>query len=46
MKAGIYPDMLGFSKQWEKDKRFTPNLPAADAEDLYKGWQKAVSSVI
>ena len=46
MKAGIYPDMWEFSKKWKKDKRFTPNLPIADSEDLYKGWQKAVSSVI
>ncbi len=46
MKTGIYPDKLGFSKQLETDKRFTPNLPPKDADSLYKGWQRAVSSIL
>ena len=46
MKTGIYPDKLGFSEQLETDKRFTPNLPPKDADFLYKGWQRAVSSIL
>jgi len=46
MKAGIYPSKSGFSKQLETDRRFTPNIPAEDAEFLYKGWRQAVSSLL
>ena len=46
MQADIYPDMLGFSKQWEMDKRFNPKLPATEANALYQGWQKAVSRIL
>ncbi len=45
LKAGIYPDMVGFSKEWEMDKRFTPTFSIEDVDTLYKGWQRAVSSV-
>lgn len=41
-KAGVWPDMDGFSKQWNCDKRFVPSAdPDVLAQDI-AGWRDAV----
>ncbi|MEM7177697.1 MAG: glycerol kinase GlpK [Pseudomonadota bacterium] len=42
MKAGIYPDQTGFAATWARDRRFEPQLSAAEADARYAGWQDAV----
>ncbi len=44
-KSGVYPKMTDFSEQWNLDVRFNPKIKKSKANDLYKGWKKAVSSV-
>ena len=44
-KSGVYPKMTDFSEQWNLDVRFNPKIQKSKANDLYKGWKKAVSSV-
>ena len=44
-KSGVYPKMTDFSEQWNLDVRFNPKIKKSKANDLYKGWKKAVSAV-
>jgi len=37
--------MTAFSELWNLDVRFNPKIKKSKANDLYKGWKKAVSSV-
>ncbi len=46
MRAGIYPDQDGFSKGWSLDRRFEPDLPAADRDAAYARWQRAVAATM
>ncbi|MCK5491573.1 MAG: glycerol kinase, partial [Candidatus Omnitrophica bacterium] len=40
--VGFWKNTSEIKKCWEKDKVFTPKIPKAKAEDLYKKWQDAV----
>mmetsp|Transcript_18554 Transcript_18554/g.30609 ORF Transcript_18554/g.30609 Transcript_18554/m.30609 type:complete len:491 (-) Transcript_18554:1607-3079(-) len=44
MRAGVYPDMVGFAATWARDARFDPAMPEADRERLYGRWQRAVTA--
>ena len=46
MKAGIYPGVTEFSKKWEREERFLPQISKDNAENAYEGWRFAVSRII
>ncbi len=43
MKAGVWPTMEEFSERWNLDRRFEPNMEAAEREKRLSGWHDAVS---
>jgi len=46
MKAGVYPDQVGFAATWALDREFTPMLDAGRREEAYARWKRAVQAVI
>lgn len=46
MQAGVWPDMEGFAKSWQLQKRFEPAMAQGERARRYKAWQSAVSAVI
>ena len=46
MKAGIYPDQQGFSRNWRLEKRFEPGMPDKERNERYSLWKKAVEATI
>ncbi len=46
MKAGIWPDMDGFSKAWQLEKQFTPTMQSDERKRRYKAWKLAVQNTI
>ncbi|WP_372885299.1 glycerol kinase GlpK [Shimia sp.] len=46
MRAGIYPDMEGFSDSWALERRFAPAMHAATRERRYAGWKRAVAATL
>lgn len=45
-QAGIYDSMESFSRQWELQHQFQPQLGKSAASRLYGQWQKAVQSTL
>jgi glycerol kinase len=45
LQAGVYGSLDEIAELWQVDRRFKPQLPAARADTLYAGWQKAVARV-
>jgi glycerol kinase len=43
LATGFWRDQAQLADQWARDKTFTPAMPAARREQLYRGWQKAVA---
>ncbi|MFZ3236648.1 MAG: glycerol kinase GlpK [Stellaceae bacterium] len=43
---GIYPEPESLAKPSEPDRRFTPLMPAAEREERYAGWGRAVAGVL
>lgn len=41
-EAGVWPDMEGFSKLWQLQKRFTPAMEAGQRNARLAGWRDAV----
>lgn len=41
-KAGVWPDMQGFAKQWKRDRRFEPTMGENVRQRLLDGWRDAV----
>lgn len=46
LQVGIYKSLSDISQSWRLEKRFDPNLKSDERDRLYKGWQKAVESVL
>ncbi|MEM8788267.1 MAG: glycerol kinase GlpK [Pseudomonadota bacterium] len=46
MSAGIYPDAAAFAGNWELDRRFEPQLAAAERDRRYAGWKDAVARTL
>lgn len=46
MKAGIYPDQAGFAQSWALDRRFEPQMDAAERTRRVAGWKDAVSRTL
>jgi len=45
-KAGIWPEMIGFSKTWDLETKFKPKMKAAIREKKLAGWKDAVSRTL
>lgn len=43
---GVYPDPETIADRWQPDRRFTPQMPAAEREERYAGWRRAVAGVL
>ena len=41
-KAGVWPDMKGFSKRWALDRQFNPSMDPGLRKRKLKGWSEAV----
>jgi glycerol kinase len=46
LKAGLYPGRADFAKSWALERRFVPQLEAAEREARYQGWKDAVSRTL
>ena len=45
-RAGIYPDMEGFAREWALDRRFETEMDEAAREEKYGAWQRAVQATL
>ncbi|SDF17768.1 MULTISPECIES: glycerol kinase GlpK [Thalassobaculum] len=45
-KAGVWPDMAGFAKQWKRDRRFEPAMKDEERQRLLAGWRDAVKRTL
>ncbi|MFG6560537.1 glycerol kinase GlpK [Sulfitobacter sp. 1A15299] len=45
-RAGIYPDMEGFAREWALDRRFETQMDEATREEKYGAWQRAVQATL
>jgi len=43
---GIYPEPEELVRAWRPGRRFKPQMPAAEREDRYAGWRRAVTGVL
>ncbi|MEO8964952.1 MAG: FGGY-family carbohydrate kinase, partial [Gammaproteobacteria bacterium] len=46
LQVGIYSSLESISELWQASASFMPTLPASNREQLYLGWQKAVTRVL
>jgi glycerol kinase len=46
LMRGIYPDPETMAAGWRAECRFTPQMPAAEREERYAGWRRAVAGVL
>ena len=44
LAVGYWKDKEDISQNWQLDRAFKPEMPEADAQKYYKGWQKAVEA--
>ncbi|MEX0319183.1 MAG: glycerol kinase GlpK [Ruegeria sp.] len=44
MKAGIYPDMDGFAREWALERRFDPGMDDSLRAEKYARWKRAVAA--
>lgn len=40
--VGFWPDVAALASQWQADKRFAPDMDAAERKRLLHGWRKAL----
>ena len=45
-RAGAWPGMEEFAAGWALERRFEPQMPAADRDRRYAAWQRAVAATI
>lgn len=45
-RAGIYPDMEGFSANWALERTFTPRMSPATRDAKYAAWKRAVAATM
>jgi glycerol kinase len=46
LTRGLYPDPETMAARWLPERRFTPQMPAAEREERYAGWRRAVAGVL
>jgi glycerol kinase len=45
LQCGVYGSLDDIAALWQADRRFSPSMPAARADQLYAGWRQAVARV-
>jgi glycerol kinase len=45
-KAGVWPDMKGFSKRWSLDRQFNPSMDPRLRKKKLKGWRDAIARTL
>tara|TARA_R110002049_G_scaffold188402_1_gene356783 strand:- start:11123 stop:12619 length:1497 start_codon:yes stop_codon:yes gene_type:complete len=45
-RAGIYPDMAGFAREWALDAQFTSQMPETARDEKYAAWKRAVAATL
>jgi glycerol kinase len=43
--VGIIPDLKSAAANWQQERLFRPEMPEADRERLYAGWQNAINRI-
>jgi glycerol kinase len=46
LMRGVYPDLETMAEGWRSERRFSPQMPAAEREERYAGWRRAVAGVL
>jgi len=46
LTRGLYPNPETMAARWLPGRRFTPQMPAAEREERYAGWRRAVAGVL
>jgi glycerol kinase len=46
LRAGIYPDLKAFAKNWRLERRFKPRMKDADRTRKLSGWRDAVARTL
>ena len=46
LTRGLYPDPETMAARWQPERCFAPQMPAAEREERYAGWQHAVRGVL
>jgi glycerol kinase len=46
LTRGLYPDPQTMAARWRPERCFTPQMPAAEREERYAGWRRAVAGVL
>ena len=46
LQSGLCPLPNDFAKNWRRERRFTPAMPAEAREAAYAGWQDAVGRTL
>ena len=45
-RAGLYPNMAGFAKNWTVNRTFTPEMDATTRAERYGAWGRAVQATL
>jgi glycerol kinase len=45
-QAGVYADVAEFARSWARQRRFEPQGDGVSHEKAYRGWRRAVESVL
>ena len=45
LQTGVYDSLDDISALWKTDRSFAPEMPSDQADQLYKGWKRAVERV-
>lgn len=46
LAVGFWSGLDDLSKNWQEDKRWTPNMESAERDRLYRNWKKAVTKTL
>ena len=46
LTRGLYPGPETIAAGWAPERRFTPQMAAAEREERYAGWRRAVAGVL
>ena len=46
LTRGLYPDRATIAAGWAAERRFTPQMAAAEREERYAGWRRAITGVL
>jgi glycerol kinase len=46
LMRGIYPDPETIAAGWHAERFFAPQMPAAEREERYAGWRRAIAGVL